>query len=216
MPVYKIGRPDGNCIWGIWKIEEQLPVLMDSLQGLSLTDGFYTINHDKKKVDWLTSRMLIKHLIENTGDIFYGISNDKNGKPHLNNYDYHLSLSHCQEYTVAIIHKLKKVGIDIEIIREKIRTVSPKFLSEDELKDAGGHLNKLCVSWCIKEVLYKIHSIRNISLKNNMRIYPFDFNEAGGHCLAVLSVNEYSEVFNIQYLRIGNHFIAFNYYSYNQ
>jgi 4'-phosphopantetheinyl transferase len=212
MPVCKLETSGNDCFWGIWKMDEKEAVLLHSLGDFPMPQTLHSIVHEKKRLEWLSSRLLIRQLMKNNDENFYGIINDANGKPHLHNSKYHLSLSHGGEYTVAIIHKKYKVGIDIELIREKIRLVSGKFLSAAEAGHLGNDLEKLCVSWCVKEVLYKIHSIRNISLKNNIYLHPFDFNNDGGFCSATLYWNGHNEDFKVRYFRLENYFIVYNVY----
>ncbi len=59
---------------------------------------------------------------------------DDHGKPYLVNFDYEISLSHSYDYAAVMISKDKKVGVDIELMKEKIDLIKHKFLSVEELK----------------------------------------------------------------------------------
>jgi 4'-phosphopantetheinyl transferase len=210
MPVFKIFTLGEDCLWGIWKIEQQESMLLNSLTHFSYPDAFSAITHPKKKLEWLSSRLLMKALLENIGKPFFGIVNDGYGKPHLAQYNYHVSLSHCGDFSTAILHKKKNVGIDIEFLKEKLRLVIRKFLSDIEIADIQSDLRKLCVYWCVKEVIYKLHGTRSISLKNNIYIHPFIFNPEGGQCVVDLSYLSLFETFQVRYLSIDDYYIAFN------
>ena len=211
MPVLNIFNLGEECLWGIWKIEEDESTLQSKILATGYTEGQPIITHQKKRIEWLSSRLLIHSLLEKFGKPFYGIVNDFYGKPHLRNYsDYHVSLSHCNDYSVAILHKSTQVGIDIELLKDKLRLVTRKFLSEDEISQVVGDDKKLCVYWCVKEVVYKLHGTKVISLKNNIFIHPFDFKLSGGKCKADLIFENKKTSFQLTYLCINNYFIAFN------
>lgn len=210
MGVFEIFNLADDCIWGIWKIESEESGLLDSLTHFSFPEHFSSIHHPKKRLEWLSSRLLMKALVEKLGKKFYGVQNDSYGKPHLKNYNYHVSLSHCGDYSVAIIHRKKNVGIDIEIVKNKLQLVVKKFLTDSEIDDVQGNMKKLCVYWCVKEVIYKLHGKRSISLKNNIFVQAFDFIAEGGICKVNLSFENKVEQFVIRYTSFGDYFIAFN------
>ncbi|MBK7433993.1 MAG: hypothetical protein IPI66_08915 [Chitinophagaceae bacterium] len=53
-------------------------------------------------------------------------------KPYLDNEPYHFSISHCRNYAAVMVSREQRVGVDIEIVEEKVGKLIPKFLSAEE------------------------------------------------------------------------------------
>src|SRR5690606_5399622 len=85
----------------------------------------------KRNLHWLSTRVLLRRMM-NT-DQYIDCRIDENGKPYLINFPYYISLSHSYEYAAVMISKNKAVGIDIEIIKDKIERIARKFLNSEEL-----------------------------------------------------------------------------------
>ena len=102
---------------------------------------------------------------------YQGIKKDNNGKPHLINSRYHISISHKFPY-VSVIFDTKKCGVDIERIDEKVRKIKSKFLSEDEELIVGENLKKLVEYWSMKETAYKVEGntipLKSIEIKEKL------------------------------------------------
>ena len=100
-----------------------------------------------------------------------GIKKDNNGKPHLINSKYHISISHKFPY-VSVIFDTKKCGVDIERIDEKVKKIKSKFLSEDEELVVGENLKKLVEYWSMKETAYKVGGntipLKSLEIKNRL------------------------------------------------
>lgn len=98
------------------------------------------------------------------------LSYDENNKPYISNYPGHISISHSHE-RLAIIHNLQaKTGIDIELIRDKVKAIQHKFLNEDEQARANNDTETLVCFWAVKETLYKIHGTKGIDFRKNLFI----------------------------------------------
>jgi phosphopantetheinyl transferase len=116
----------------------------------------------------------------NTAD-YIDCQMDEHGKPYLVNSDTHISLSHSYDYAAVIVSKTKKVGIDIELIKHKIKLIRHKFLSDIELaqKQIGDNTDGLYVCWCAKEAIYKWHGKKGLEFKQHMHIKPFKLKTTG-------------------------------------
>jgi 4'-phosphopantetheinyl transferase len=113
------------------------------------------------------TEILLDALFTQTKAILY---RDTNNKPHLSNYPGHISISHSHE-RLAIIHNLKaKTGIDIELIREKVKAIQHKFLNEGEQAKANNDTETLVCFWAVKETLYKIYGTKGIDFRKNLFI----------------------------------------------
>ena len=153
-----------SIIW-IWKIEESIDELIE------LTDQTTDIKNEIKRKEFYASRILIERMCKALNLNYQGIKKDNNGKPHLINSRYHISISHKFPY-VSVIFDTKKCGVDIERIDEKVRKIKSKFLSEDEELIVGENLKKLVEYWSMKETAYKVSGntipLKSIEIKEKL------------------------------------------------
>lgn len=135
--------------------------------------------YEKRKKEYLGLRVALKECYDNGEN--YKIIYDKDGKPSLENSEKFISFSHACIWNVSACSN-KKVGVDIEIPSEKLRRVSSKFLSEEEIKDFSpktADLETLCLLWSSKEVLYKIIGHDTVDFAAQLRIFPFEKKQTG-------------------------------------
>lgn len=182
MPVVFDLKIDAHTELGVWKIEESHDQLMAGLQlkqhELDIIDSFKS---DKRALQWLSTRLLLRTMLDTKE--YIDCQMDDQGKPYLVNYDYHISLSHSYDYAAVMISRdsEKKVGLDMEIIKHKIKLVRHKFLSDVELaqKQIGDNINGLYVCWCAKEAIYKWHGRKELEFKRDIHIKPFKLRDEG-------------------------------------
>ena len=79
----------------------------------------------------------------------------------------------------AMIHLKEPCGIDLELPRHKLIQVKHKFTNGSE-KAYTDSLDQLCIVWCAKEVLYKIHNRKTLSLKDDTSIKILSSDRAVG------------------------------------
>src|ERR1043165_1108801 len=140
----------------IWKIEEseewfRSQLKLDAKEN-QLMDA---IKHPHKKLQWLSSRLLLRILLNNPGE-FIHLESDERGKPLVKNFNVKISISHSADLSALLLSENFDVGIDIEKIDEKIRRIQHKFLREEELENLSEKksLEQLYVYWCAKEAMY--------------------------------------------------------------
>ncbi|UOF94374.1 MAG: 4'-phosphopantetheinyl transferase superfamily protein [Bacteroides sp.] len=157
---------------GLWKIESSDNI---DLQDLNLNKNQYAtyknINNYKRKIEWLTSRFLIK-LVLNSNHLFNLLFTDKNGKLYFIDSTYNISISHSKYYIIVIISKQYQIGIDIEVINynNKINSVK-KFLNKYEfLMLKNINILHFYLYWTVKESIYKCYSNLIKSLKNDITL----------------------------------------------
>jgi 4'-phosphopantetheinyl transferase len=180
MPIVFNKRIDDETILAVWKIEETEEQLLSSLQlKQHELDVIASLSNGKRALHWLSTRVLLRTLL-NTAD-YIDCRMDEHGKPYLVNSTTHISLSHSYDYAAVIISKDKKVGVDIELIKHKIKSIKHKFLSDVELaqKQIGDNTNGLYVSWCAKEAVYKWHGKKGLEFKQHIHIKPFKLKGEG-------------------------------------
>lgn len=200
---------DQNTSFAIWKIEESAEELLTQLQlkehELSYLD---TLNKGKRNLHWLSTRVLLRRMMDT--DKYIDCKIDSNGKPYLNNFPHHISLSHSYDYAAVMISKNKAVGIDIELIKDKIERIAHKFLNKDELDfiQYSNRVEHLYVCWCAKEAIYKLHGKRNISFLEHITLDPFDFM-GSGKFTANLIVKARLRKFTVYYQLFDGYMIGF-------
>jgi phosphopantetheine--protein transferase-like protein len=135
---------------------------------------------------------------------------DDNGKPYLTNFPHFISLSHSYDYAAVMVSKDKSVGIDIELIKNKIERIASKFMSVDEMQfiDENQRIEHLYVCWCAKEAVYKLHGKKNVSFIENIELKPFQY-EGEGSFAAKLSVGSVQKEFQVHYEQFDGYMIGF-------
>lgn len=165
---------------GIWKVEEKIEELRNKLiLNKEELDFFHSLQKGKRNLHWLSSRVLIRQLL-NTKD-FIRLESDQYGKPHLINLNYDLSISHSFEYAAVILSR-HKVGIDIELIKPKVKWIVHKFINEDEnpVISEKYPLEHMYVYWGGKESMYKLYGKRKLNFRENMKLESFRYQKDGG------------------------------------
>lgn len=207
MPICWQQNPCAESICAAWHITEHMDYFLEHLN-LDENPGFDVVHHPDKQLQWLASRMLVKVLLEEQlRKPFYGVYNDVHGKPWLHRHSCHVSISNSGSYASALLHERKPVGIDIELVKPKIKKIAAKYLIPLELKHWGRDVECLTMAWCCKETVYKIYGLGNISLKNHIRLQPPE----GTLIKATLQVGENRD-FYLKYVRLEDYMLVYNQY----
>ena len=77
----------------------------------------------------------------------------------------------------AVIVSNRKVGIDIEKQRDKIKRIAPKFTPIEEYQSLGETdlIRKLTMVWGAKEALYKLYGKKGLRFLEDIFVRDFDF-----------------------------------------
>lgn len=180
MPIVYNKNIDEHSVLAIWKIEETEAQLLAGLQlKQHELDIISSLNNGKRLLHWLSTRLLLRTLL-NTAE-YIDCKFDDDGKPYLVNFDYKISLSHSYDYAAVMISKDHAVGVDIELIKHKIKSIKHKFLNDVELaqKQIGDNTEGLYVCWCAKEAIYKWHGKKGLEFKAHIHIKPFKLKNEG-------------------------------------
>lgn len=174
MPIFFQHQINDNTRLGIWKIEE--------------TEDFFKNNvplhrdvtHPHKRLQHLAGRFLLQFLAPDFPYELIRIADTR--KPFLANDAYHFSISHCGDFAAAIVSRDQRVGIDVEIAREKVIRIREKFLSPDELEMAGigdamgddegkeKFYPMLTLLWSVKESVFKWSGEGGIDFREHIRL----------------------------------------------
>jgi len=196
-----------DSLLGVWKITE---TFNDLFSQVNLNSDETTIlnnfSNNKRKIEWLCTRLLLKELTNSDLKIIY----NEEGKPYLDNNFYNISISHSKSLVSIILSKNSKVGIDIEEISDKIERVINKFLSKTEqntiVKD-NLRLFHLYLCWSAKEALYKVFSEDKLNFIENISIMSFQPKNSGIFYAKVI-INELADTYALSYELIDNNVLV--------
>lgn len=204
MPIVFNKNIDDQTILAVWKIQENEAELTAGLQlKQHELDFLSSLNKGKRLLHWLSTRLLLRTML-NT-NTYIDCRMDDHGKPYLVNMDYEISLSHSYDYAAVMISKDKKVGVDIELMKDKIHLIKHKFLSVGELAqpDLDTSTEGLYVSWCVKEAIYKWNGRRGLELKKDMFVKAFPLKEEG-ELQAVVSLPDHIQDLSASYFKTSD------------
>lgn len=77
------------------------------------------------------------------------------GAPFLSIPGLNISISHCRKAVAIALSNKRKVGIDVEIWREQLVKVAPRFLQKNELNEMSSKTT-LLRDWTYKEAVFKL------------------------------------------------------------
>jgi hypothetical protein len=160
MPIFKeiISEQTQILIWKYSDEEEfSADLILDKKEFENLKQ-----KSPKRLIEKQMVRQMLKKIIPN-----HKIRYHENGQPYLEPFDKFVSVSHSFPYAVLAISE-KKIGVDIEQVKDRIDKIKHKFLNPKEidwLNRTESGIEHLTAIWCIKEALFKIHSSKQWSFK---------------------------------------------------
>jgi 4'-phosphopantetheinyl transferase len=201
-------------ILGVWKIEEDLKTLLESVE---LDNGdkkkYKVFASTSRKLEFLSVRALLAELLGKDARIVY----NKNNKPFLKDGSRFISISHSHKLTAILMSTNEKVGIDLEYMSTNIGRIAFKFINRREkiTKEPENHRFHLYLHWCAKEALYKICDKEGISIKKNITIDPFEVKESG-EIKGKVQTEKINESFDLFYTKYDNYTIVWTKKNYDK
>lgn len=171
MPLFKtIPLPESQI--GVWQITETVQDLTTYFSPEEMTDTeLQKYSFEKRKVEWLVTRLLIKHLIGNDFKLTYL----QTGKPVILHEIYkHISITHSRDFVAIYVHRNQEIGIDIESVNRDFDKVEKRYMSDDELRQTCQDKSLKCLYWCAKEAIFKLVKEDGIEFRQQIHITPFD------------------------------------------
>jgi phosphopantetheinyl transferase len=150
----------------------------------------------------------VRKLLQLKGFADFDLEYDQYGKPHLKDGKY-ISISHSHEFATIIISD-EITGIDIEMQRDKIVKIAPKF-AEKELEfldqENQDYIRKLTVIWGVKESIFKIRNEVGISFNDHIHLQPFELKDQ----LGTASLHFQNKViqFKFHFIEIDNFILVY-------
>lgn len=168
----KIEKIDSSSALAVKIIEE---VAVQDLDFLSFREklSFANISHPEKKREWATARMAIHDALEALHIPYPGFFKDEHGKSHSMNGQGYVSLTHTPGFAAAIFHREQAVGIDMDLIREKILRIGFRFLDPAELDFLEKDPAHYTMAWSAKESIFKCQGRKGVSFRDNILLDPF-------------------------------------------
>jgi phosphopantetheinyl transferase len=192
MPLYKEVIINDITKLYLWKITEDLDWFIDVVDlNISSQKRINSMKSESHQKGFLAVRMLLQHLGYNDFDLEY----DAKGKPYLKD-DKYISISHSHEFS-AIAVSTHSIGIDLELVKEKILKIASRFMDVSHLENLSDteKIQKATVIWGIKESIFKIKSLEGISFLNH--IFENKFNLEDKITKAQLRFNAEIENYNV-------------------
>lgn len=201
-------------VLGVWKIEEDLNSLLESVVLDSEEKKRYKgFRSNSRKLEFLSVRALLSELLGKEARIVY----NKNNKPFLKDGSHFISISHSHKLTAILLSTNEKVGIDLENMNVNISAFAFKFMNRKEkvIKDSENRKYYLYLHWCAKEALYKICDKEGISIRNNITIESFKLMESG-ELKGKVHTEKIKESFDLFYTRYDNYAIVWTKKNYDE
>lgn len=143
-------------------------------------------NLTKREIEQKGSLFLLAKMLKTEG---FNLNYDAFNKPFLMDRREHISISHSHDWLVIAISKNANIGVDVELIREKVLNIKDKFLTELESNFAKDHTVLLTLIWSAKEAIYKAYGKKNVEFKN-IAVDPFILKEEGGTMSGNLKIDK--------------------------
>lgn len=171
MPLFFQQQLNNHTQLAIWKIEEAEPFFEVPLQR--------SITHPHKRLQHLAGRYLLKYLFPLFPLELIQIADTR--KPFLESELFHFSIAHCGKYAAVVVSTQNRVGVDIEMIADKVQKVQHKFVSTAEMEivktasaNQHGQLStvnaQLILIWSCKEALFKWYGSGELDFKEHMQL----------------------------------------------
>ena len=206
MPLYRTYRK-GELVVGVWKVEETIGQLRSMFKDFSLYESdLQKFKAEKRQLEWLTVRVLLKELLGEEKVIDYLPS----GKPFLKDRSACVSFSHTCGYVAVAVHPTKEVGIDIEQYGNRVSRLASRFVREDEMQSvrAGNEIYALLLHWSAKETMFKLMNQSDVDFLDHLHILPFIPTELG-EMEAVEYRTDLHQTFQISYYAHPNYVLTF-------
>ena len=202
MPIFKEIISEQTQIL-IWKYSEEEKFSADLI-----SDEKEFENLKQKSPKRLIEKQMVRHMLRKILPN-HKIRYHENGQPYLEPFDKFVSVSHSFPYAVLAISE-KKIGVDIEQVKDRIDKIKHKFLHPKEidwLSRAESGIEHLTAIWCIKEALFKIHSSKQWSFKEFYVVDEFFLDKFSKIKCKVFDKDK-EDKFLAHLEKIGNYYLA--------
>ena len=199
MPIINDFFTPTSCQLAVWHIDESIDKL-ERFRSLSIPQSEELLQRktDGAKKGFIAVRMALKSL----GISLHDLTINAKGEPQLPNA--FCSLSHCQEYAIAVVGDAP-LGVDVESYREQIVRIAPKFVHVNEQSSilAEEEIPLLTRLWTAKEAVYKAMHHPGLSFATQIEVAPFTLSDTSGSATVYLTEQQLS--FSLQFSTFNDH-----------
>lgn len=195
-----------DTVIGVWKIEEDLPTLLEMVDmGPEDQRRYEIFRSTSRKMEFLSVRALLAEMMDRDARIVY----NKNNKPFIKDGSHFISITHSNKLTAILISRNERVGIDLEYMRLNINAFASKFLNKKEkiTRRWADRTYHLYIHWCAKEAMYKICDKEGINIVNDISIEPFEVRESG-EIRGTVKNERIDDQFTLYYSKYDNYTIV--------
>jgi 4'-phosphopantetheinyl transferase len=185
----------------VWKITESHQFLLETnpLKEVSKVrlQNMKSVEHQK---GFLSVRCLLNEAGYSDFDLYYS----EDGKPHLLDGKC-ITISHSHHFSAIAISDIP-AGIDLELRRDLIKKLGPKFcISEYDFLEinASDYIRQLTVIWGAKEAVFKIENKVGISFKDHIFVQPFNLQNQNGKVR--LDFENETKIFDMNFYEIEDY-----------
>lgn len=128
------------------------------------------VRSENRRHEIITEGVMVKELFgENVS-----LAHRESGAPYLvekgEEVGTNISISHC-EGLVAVAHcRDRKVGVDVEVVSDRVMRVCDRVLSADEIRFAGSSVVLNTLAWTAKEALFKLIPETGVDFRADLHI----------------------------------------------
>lgn len=205
MPLFKSFHPREQTQVYIWEITESFN---DLFRAVSLKDKSLARLESMKSTQHQCGFLSVRCLLQEAGYTDFDLIYSEDGKPHLKDGQY-ISISHSFGFSSIIISTVP-VGIDLEMRRDLIKKLGPKFcISEYEFlnMEHEDYVRQLTVIWGVKEAVFKIVNIEGISFKNHIFVNAFEMTSS--ETRAILDFGFIQRQFDVYFLEVKQYTLVY-------
>ncbi len=174
--VKKINNDIGTL--GIWKLSETASNLVSKFNfSTKEKEEFTKIKVDRRKTEYLATRLLLQNLLKEKAEIKYLGS----GKPILKEIQKNISISHSSDFVVVLLSG-STIGIDVENTNRNIKKIANRFLDGEEFKHIQNMENQqraTVLYWSAKEAIFKCTEQQGIQFNKQIFIPSFEIKNQG-------------------------------------
>lgn len=154
----------------VWKITESIEELKEMLWMFPQEE----FKFQSRNLQWLASRVLLQTVLQNKTDSKrLKVLKQPNGRPYIDDLGWNFSMSHSGDYAAVLLSKTGSVGVDIEAVSGRIKTIARKFINDYEWQHLAGEndLHTMYLIWSAKEAIFKWFGDGQVDFKKHMQVF---------------------------------------------
>lgn len=173
MPLYLSQTLGEQLHLAVWEINESDEFFQNSYSVSADLLKWLGGLHPLKRKEYLASRYLIHNQLGIHPE--ESLFKDQYGKVHSKKEDLFISISHSHRFAAAAWGQ-QKMGVDLQVFQNKICSILPKFLNDEELQwleefsDEESCVKNAVLFWSLKEAVYKCYGKKEISFRNQIHL----------------------------------------------